>query len=63
MMVHEDDGKELGIFANGDEVVIACRGGHFWVLQAEQVETATTKRALEAENLAQDFPSAMQFMK
>ena len=31
---HADDDGELSVITSGNEVLIACTGGHYWVLNA-----------------------------
>ena len=33
---HTDDGGELTLFTSGNELLIACNQGHFWIIPATQ---------------------------
>ena len=37
-MKHTDDDGDLSVFAAGDQILFACTGGHFWVIDAKQQE-------------------------
>lgn len=62
MMRHTEDNKELGVFTQGDQVIIACKGGHFWVLQAQMQEAPVTAANLDAESFKMDFSPLARFM-
>ena len=60
-MKHEEDDQDLGIFVKGDKMVIACKGGHFWVLDVSQIDTTSNVRSPEYEDIAEQFRAATEF--
>ena len=70
-MKHTDDDGDLSVFAAGDQVLFACTGGHFWVIDAKQQEVPRkakgSPKALKAEALSGlsgfDSPEVMRAMR
>jgi hypothetical protein len=55
---HEDEG-DLSVFASGNVVLISCsKGGHYWVIDAEQHSSETVKSVLQ-EALSQEDADAL----
>ena len=54
-MKHTDDDGDLSVFAAGDQILFACTGGHFWLVEARQQqiprEAAGGREGLLAEAL------------
>ncbi|MGJ7442176.1 hypothetical protein [Aquipuribacter sp. MA13-6] len=61
---HTDDGGDLSIFTSGDEVLIACNEGHYWLLKAEQRDVPDTTAAVKLLRMNSDLSqSLMTFVK
>lgn len=42
-MKHSEDSGNLTLFADGDQILIACDKGHYWTLEAESGAVAKAR--------------------
>lgn len=48
---HTDDGGDLSIFASGNEILIACNKGHYWLLNAKENSIPKSERGIRGLHL------------
>ncbi|WP_433663939.1 hypothetical protein ACQPW1_18600 [Nocardia sp. CA-128927] len=48
VMKHTEDEGDLSLFASGDQILIACSKGYFWVLDASQQLLSKSPRHVDA---------------
>ena len=54
---HTDDGGDLTLFTSGNELLVACNKGHFWIIPATQGSVESQDPSAES---ARVDPEGMQ---
>lgn len=55
VMKHLEDDGDLSIFAKADEILFACKKGHWWLVKAGQYQTESGGRQTLAPKLSTNF--------
>lgn len=70
ILKHTDDDGDLSIFATGNEILFACKKGHYWVVAASDFAKVSSTALLADDkapqaksNLARFGTDAIKFMK
>ena len=66
-MKHSEDSGELTLFADGDQLLIACDKGHYWTLEAKsgkvEKSSATETRSRLPRDLDRFGPAALRALR